>query len=218
MTAYRVLKNTEKAGNSIIGVGCYSAVLKQGRPWECKVVKIANTVQDPWLDYYHEVVQSHKDNIHVPAIHKLYVDEESNYYVANMEELSSECWDLEDCDDEWDRYTFAEDVSQVIIGEITEKEFKSAWREYKCVLFPKGFKHFFAVIDTLRDCTDVATDEDIYENCQPPEETRKLDIHAGNIMFRNGAVVITDPWCNLTVDDHPSMETYVEESSMECYA
>ena len=34
-----------------------------------------------------------------------------------------------------------------------------------------------------------------------------------NIMFRNNTIVITDPWCNLAVDDHPSMENYIEESA-----
>ena len=61
--------------------------------------------------------------------------------------------------------------------------------------------------------TDCFTSED--EEEVPYEDTasfRKLDLHAGNIMFRNNTVVITDPWCNCEVEDHPSMETYIEES------
>src|SRR6056300_183042 len=211
-TAYRVLKNTAKAGNAIIGAGCYSAVLHQGNAHEGKVIKIANTTMDPWLDYYNEIIAPMNTNCHTPEVSKVYVDESNDYYVANMEELDPECYDLED-DGDFDKYTLAEDISQLVKGEITQSEFEGAWAEYRCVLFPWGFGEFYKVVDALIDGTDVLTSEDELCNEQPEEETRKLDIHAGNIMFRRGCVVITDPWCSLAVDDHPSMETYVEESN-----
>jgi len=211
-TAYRVLKNTARAGNAIIGAGVYSAVLQHGKPHECKVIKIANTTMDPWLDYYNEIVVPLKTNCHTPEVSKVYIDHHNEYYVANMEELDPECYDL-DCDEDFDRYTLAEDISELIKGEITQSEFEGAWEEYRCVLFPWGFGEFYKVVDALIDHTDVLTPEDELCNEMPVEEVRKLDIHAGNIMFRRGCVVITDPWCNLAVDDHPSMETYVEESN-----
>jgi len=211
-TAYRVLKNTAKAGNAIIGAGVYSAVLQQGKAHEGKVIKIANTTMDPWLDYYNEIIVPMNTNCHTPEVSKVYVDEANDYYVANMEELDPECWDLDD-DEDFDKGSLAEDISQLIIGEITQSEFEGAWAEYRCVLFPWGFGEFYKVVDALIDETDVLTSEDELYNNQPEEETRKLDIHAGNIMFRRGCVVITDPWCSLAVDDHPSMETYVEESN-----
>jgi len=211
-TAYRVLKNTAKAGNAIIGAGVYSAVLQQGNAREGKVIKIANTTMDPWLDYYNEIIAPMNTNCHTPEVSKVYVDEANDYYVANMEELDPECWDLDD-DEDFDKGSLAEDISDLVKGEIIQSEFESAWGEFRCVLFPWGFGEFYKVVDALIDGTDVLTSEDELCNEQPVEETRKLDLHAGNIMFRRGCVVITDPWCSLAVDDHPSMETYVEESN-----
>jgi hypothetical protein len=211
-TAYKVLKNTARAGNAIIGAGCYSAVLQHGKPHECKVIKIANTTMDPWLDYYNEIVVPMNTNCHTPEVSKVYIDHYNEYYVANMEELDPECYDLDD-DDDFDRYNLAENISQLVVGEITQSEFEDIWAEFRCVLFPWGFGEFYKVVDALIDHTDVLTSEDELCNDMPEEEVRKLDIHAGNIMFRRGCVVITDPWCNLAVDDHPSMETYVEESN-----
>jgi hypothetical protein len=211
-TAYRVLKNTAKAGNAIIGAGVYSAVLQQGKAHQGKVIKIANTTMDPWLDYYSEIIAPMNTNCHTPEVSKVYVDEANDYYVANMEELDPECWDLDD-DEDFDKGSLAEDISDLVKGEIIQSEFESAWGEFRCVLFPWGFGEFYKVVDALIDGTDVLTSEDALCNELPEEETRKLDIHAGNIMFRRGCVVITDPWCNLAVDDHPSMETYVEESN-----
>ena len=211
-TAYRVLKNTAKAGNAIIGAGVYSAVLQQGKAHEGKVIKIANTTMDPWLDYYSEIIVPMNTNCHTPEVSKVYIDHQNDYYVANMEELDPECWDLDD-DEDFDKGSLAEDISDLVKGEIIQSEFESAWGEFRCVLFPWGFGEFYKVVDALIDGTDVLTSEDALCNEQPEEETRKLDIHAGNIMFRRGCVVITDPWCSLAVDDHPSMETYVEESN-----
>ena len=211
-TAYRVLKNTAKAGNAIIGAGVYSAVLQHGKPHECKVIKIANTTMDPWLDYYNEIITPMNTNCHTPEVSKVYVDEANDYYVANMEELDAECYDLED-DGDFDKGSLADDISQLVKGEITQSEFEGAWEEFRSVLFPWGWGEFYKVVDALIDGTDCLTSEDEMCNEMPEEETRKLDIHAGNIMFRRGCVVITDPWCNLAVDDHPSMETYVEESN-----
>jgi len=208
--AYKVLKNTARAGNAIIGAGVYSAVLQQGEAHECKVIKIANTTFDPWLDYYNNIISSHLKNAHVPQVTKVYVDEENNYYVANMEELDKECWDLyEDWD--FDKYDFAVDISNLIIGKMIQSEFVETYEEFQDILFPSGIEEFFQLCDAITDETDVMTSDDEYENCLDPRLVRKLDIHASNIMFRRGAVVITDPWCNLDVDDHPSMDGYIED-------
>lgn len=209
-TAYKILKNTAKAGNAIIGAGVYSAVLQHGALHLGKVIKIANTTQDPWLDYYDYIVAPNKANPHVPNVDKVYVDHYHEYYVANMEELSEECWDFEDY---FEKHELAESISDLIKDELTEEEFAETWDEYQQDVFPEGFKQFFKITRQLRDQTDVKCEDDHSWNSQPDEETRKLDLHQGNIMFRNNTVVITDPWCNLAVDEHPSMETYVEESN-----
>ena len=207
-TAYRVLKNTAKAGNAIIGAGVYSAVLQHGKPWECKVIKIGNSSADPWLDYA-EFAKKLGENCHTPHIDKLYVDHYSEYYVANMEELRSEPYD----DEYIDRHELAQSISDLIVGRTTKQEFAETWLEFKSVLFPWGYTTFFEVVDMIIDNTDCFTNDDI-EMVEAGLEfqTRKLDLHGANIMFRNNTVVITDPWCNCAVDDHPSMESYIEES------
>jgi hypothetical protein len=212
-TAYKVLKNTAKAGNSIIGAGVYSAVLQHGAPYLGKVIKISNSIQDPWLDYYYDIISCNKGNPHVPKVDKVYTDFYNEYYVVNMEELSPYAWDFEDDEDGFDRAGLAESISELIKDEVTEAEFADTWVEFEQDVFPEGFKQFFQITRQLRDQTDIKCDDDHSWNDHPDEETRKLDLHAANIMFRNNAVVITDPWCNLAVDDHPSMETYVEESN-----
>lgn len=211
-TAYKVLKNTARAGNAIIGAGCYSAVLQHGNAYEGKVIKIANTTADPWLDYYNEIIVPMNTNCHTPEVSKVYIDEANDYYVANMEELDVECYDLEHYEG-FCRYDLADTISHLIKGQMTQSEFEKYWKDFECVLFPKGWNEFYKVADALIDGTDCLTSDDERCNEQPDEETRKLDIHAANIMFRRGCVVITDPWCNLMVDDHPSMETWIEESN-----
>ena len=40
----------------------------------------------------------------------------------------------------------------------------------------------------------------------------KLDLHSGNVMFRGYELVITDPWCNVEMDDVPSVCDWAEEN------
>lgn len=208
--AYKVLKNTAKAGNAIIGAGVYSAVLQHGESYLGKVIKISNTTDDPWLDYYHDIIKCNEGNPHVPNIDKVYVDHYYEYYVANMEELSPAC-DFDDCDG-FDKGELSDTIRDLIQGELTEEEFVITWDLYEQEVFPEGFEQFFRLTRQLRDQTDIKCEDDLSWNCHSDEETRKLDLHSGNIMFRNNTIVITDPWCNLAVDDHPSMENYIEES------
>ena len=208
--AYKVLKNTAKAGNAIIGAGVYSAVLQHGKPFECKVIKIGNTTFDPWLDYI-ELSKPLGENCHAPLIHNMHVDHANEYYVATMEQLTADPIDFDS--DEISRYDLANSISELILGEKSQTDFEEEWEEYQYDLFPWGFDSFFYLTDMLIHQTDCFTSED--EEAVPHEDTasfRKLDLHAGNIMFRNNTVVITDPWCNCEVEDHPSMESYIDQS------
>tara|TARA_Y100000287_G_C14222661_1_gene357206 strand:- start:32 stop:706 length:675 start_codon:yes stop_codon:yes gene_type:complete len=209
-TALKVLKNTAKAGNAIIGAGVYSAVLQHGKPYECKVIKIGNTTFDPWIDYI-EFCKDLGENCHTPLIYNMHVDHSNDYYVATMEHLTADPIDFDD--EEISRYALAESISKLILGTISEEEFEEEWEEYQFELFPWGFDTFFDLKNTIEKKTDCFTSED--EEEVPYEDTasyRKIDLHAANIMFRNNTVVITDPWCNCEVEDHPSMETYIDES------
>ena len=46
-----IKKRMKKHGNTLLGVGVYSAVIDQGSK-QNKVIKIGNTLTDPWIDYY----------------------------------------------------------------------------------------------------------------------------------------------------------------------
>lgn len=199
--AYKVLKNTAKAGNAIIGAGVYSAVLQSGEAWKEKVIKIGNTTTDPWLDYASSEIINH--NIHTPRIDRLYVDPAGEYYVANMEQLDThEDFDMKE--------EICDSIRNLVMGEETKEEFRETWAEYS-EFFPCGLDHFFELTDQLERETDCFTLDDEAE-WDGVDNARKLDLHSGNIMFRNNCVVITDPWCNANVDDHPSMEGYIEQS------
>ena len=208
--AYKVLKNTAKAGNAIIGAGVYSAVLQHGKPFECKVIKIGNTTFDPWVDYI-EFCKDLGEHCHTPLIYKMNVDHSNDYYVATMEHLTADPIDFDD--EEISRYTLAESISNLVLGSISEEEFVEEWEEYQFELFPWGFDTFFDLKNTIEEWTDCFTEEDKEEvSYEDTASFRKIDLHAANIMFRNNTVVITDPWCNCEVEDHPSMETYIDES------
>jgi len=215
-TAYRVLKNTAKAGNVIIGAGCYSAVLQQGKACDSKVIKIGNSSDDPWLEYYERVIAPLQGNPHVPRVDTLYIDHQNDYYVANMERLQSIMYDEFDADDEDFEYSLkeelADDINQYIKGEIKWKQFKRTWEDYPQIVDLPAMRQ---LMDAILDATDALTAEDqseIIDNEHDLELYNKLDLHSGNIMFRNNTVVITDPWCGVLVDDHPSMDNYIEES------
>ena len=213
MTAYRVLKNTEKAGNVLIGAGCYAAVLENRSNCE-KVVKIGNSSEDPWLEYYERIVKPLQGNPHVPRVDKLYIDHHNDYYVANMERLQPKMYDdFSDYDDHNDslKEELADDINQYIKGEIIWKEFCDVWDQYPDIV---DLPALGQVMDAILSATDALTDEDqseIIENNEDVELYNKLDLHSGNIMFRNNTVVITDPWCGVLVDEHPSMEGYIDD-------
>ena len=215
MTAYRVLKNTERAGNVLLGAGCYAAVL-QHRTNRNKVIKIGNTATDAWGGYFDDVISALPDNPHVPRVDSMYVDYQSDYYVANMERLQSIMCDDFDADDEDFNYSLKEelatDIHEYIMGEIKWKHFKRTWKEYPQIVDLKSIR---VLMDKIIEQTDAFTEddeEDLRRNYHEEEllEHRKIDIHSNNIMFRGNAVVITDPWCGLFIEDHQSMDEYID--------
>ena len=48
-TARNIIKNRIKAGNTVLGVGCYSAAIESTS--DDKIIKVGNTTDDPWLYY-----------------------------------------------------------------------------------------------------------------------------------------------------------------------
>jgi len=205
---YKVLKNTAKAGNAIIGAGVYSAVLQSGEAWKEKVIKIGNNTDDPWLDYVELFQKSPllQNNIHTPCVDRVYIDHNSEYYVANMEQLDTHTDFENDL-----KLELCDSIKNLVMGEETKEEFRETWAEYS-EFFPSGMDHFFLLTDEIERQTDCFTFDDEEEWDGVDDYARKLDLHAANIMFRNNCVVITDPWCTLRVEDNPSMEDYIDQS------
>jgi hypothetical protein len=56
------------------------------------------------------------------------------------------------------------------------------------------------------------------EDSQGSDDTnysRKLDMHRGNFMFREGLVIVTDPWCEADMSDIVSVCDWVERTSQK---
>ena len=71
----------------------------------------------------------------------MHIDHANEYYVATMEHLTANPYDLDD--DEISRYDLSQSISELIQGEITQKKFIKTWDEYSPELFPWGFDPFF---------------------------------------------------------------------------
>ena len=170
MTAYNIIKSLTKRGNSIIGSGCYAAALHSNVSYD-QVIKIGNNMNDPWLAYY-QVIMANQNNPFVPKIYSLYVDEEHSYYVCIMERLES--------------FVTTAEISTIklcrdyAVGGLSEKSFIKEISLYK-----KQVPDTQALVSLLSTISNLTTDESGY----------RLDLHQGNFLFRDGVLVVTDPWC-----------------------
>ena len=201
-TAYNIMKNTARAGNAVIGIGCYSAVMEK-RNNDSEVIKISNNAFDPWLHYYEKVIKplAFEGNPCVPRIHSFYIDHQNDYYIATMERLESNTWSNHF---EW--------VREYIVDEC-EWRFRQYMDEHPLVFpYPNAM---IRLCDEIRKWTDAITEGD----CGDIRETWdwdevhhavKLDLHCANFMFREEQLVITDPYSNVDMDDVCSVEDCAE--------
>jgi len=69
-------------------------------------------------------------------------------------------------------------------------------------------------MDCIIKWTDAFTCEDAEHILEEDDYmcATKLDLHSGNVMFRGYELVITDPWCNVEMDDVPSVCDWAEEN------
>ena len=201
-TAYKIMKNTARAGNAVLGIGCYSAVMEK-RTNHSEVIKISNNTFDPWLHYYEKVIQqlAFEGNPCVPRIHSFYIDHQNDYYIATMERLESDNYN--------DYYEY---VREYIVDE-NRGTFMKFMAEN-----PRVFPYPVAMIrlcDEIRKWTDAITEgdcDDIRETWDWDEihHAVKLDLHSANFMFRGEQMVITDPYSNVDMDDVCSVEDWAE--------
>jgi hypothetical protein len=201
-TAYNIMKNTARAGNAVLGIGCYSAVMEK-RNNDSEVIKISNNAYDPWLHYYEKVIKplTFEGNPCVPRVDSFYIDYQNDYYIATMERLESDNYN--------DYYEYVRDY---IVDE-HEMRFRVFMDEH-----PRVFPYPNAMIrlcDEIRKWTDAITEgdcDDISDNWEFDEihEAVKLDLHSANFMFRGEQLVITDPYSNVDMDDVCSVEDWAD--------
>lgn len=186
MTAYNIIKSLSKRGNTVLGSGCYSAAMASKADFN-KVIKVGNNINDPWLDYY-EVIKANQNNPCVPKIYSFYIDEANEYYVCVMERL-------QDAGDNSFTIKNADLCKDYTQKWITREEFiTEANKHPNTFLYPE---HLADLLDQISELTEVFT-EDTEED---PNATRKLDMHCGNFLYRDGAIVVTDPWCDIDMLD-----------------
>lgn len=185
MTAYNLIKSLTKRGNSVIGSGCYAAALSMSTNTD-KVIKIGNNVNDPWLAYYN-LVTGNAANPCVPHVYSLHMDSEHNYYVAIMERLEED-------------YSSQAKAAKTLCKEFTEgwhseEEFLELAKQYEKQLpYPQQMLNLLLQIKAR---TDFYEGDDVTEF----SDGLMLDMHEGNFLSRDGAIIVTDPWCDPDLGD-----------------
>lgn len=199
MTAYNIIKSMTKKGNSVIGTGCYAAALSS-RVDGNKIIKIGNNVNDPWLDYY-VLIKENQNNPCVPRIHSFYIDNDSGYYVCVMERLTN-------LGDTPNTMRYAQLCKEYTQRWLTREDFLA-----EAALFPKVFlypEHLADLLDKISEQTDVMGNSSEYPENEFEDlgGMRKLDMHCGNFLYRDGAIVVTDPWCEADMSDISDMSDW----------
>lgn len=216
-TARNIIKNRIKAGNTVLGVGCYSAAIESTS--DNKIIKVGNTTDDPWLYYYEEVIkpQLAVGNPHVPVVHDIHIDHGHDYYVAVIEKLYkheerdhgdlSGADALEECIVECaeaniDYYSWA--------GRLMEREAHDCYGEFNA-------SRLYDVLAGVRACKDNSIQLGCNEECEDGEcdcswESLSVDLHSDNIMYRrDGTVVINDPLCDTDMDEVDDLSNWADE-------
>lgn len=187
MTAFNVIKSLTKRGNVVIGSGCYAAAI--GSANSSQIIKIGNSMDDPWLDYYHVIIKPNQANPHVPKIKHFMCDEKHSYYICIMERLDDEDFGT-------DKTAIAELCKDYTTHMITQEEFVEAAQAFKKAI-PCAYT-LANLLDKIHEHTDYY---DSYSFGEFDANGRKLDMHRGNFLFRNDLIVVTDPWCEADMSD-----------------
>jgi hypothetical protein len=194
MTAFRIIKSLTKRGNTVIGAGCYAAAI-ECKTDSAKVIKIGNNLEDPWLDYYFDIIKKNQHNPCIPKVYSLNADRQYNFYICIMEKLVG-----------WDEHKDHEnDAKNLVRSYIQNAISKDEWLD-SAVDYPKQFPAMGAMLDVMDKIKENTYVEDIY---------RRIDLHASNILARtSGQLVITDPWCQLEEDmeDISDVDNWVSDN------
>jgi hypothetical protein len=214
MTAHRIIKNLTRQGNVMLGVGCYSAALAARNNAEV-AIKVGTNLDDPWLDYRGLVIAAHADNPHVPQINSFYQDQSNEFYVCTMERLDATKYHDE---------ALIDSVREFVEGWHSDEKFLALVAHYpQRVPDPQKL---LELLNAIKQNTthfksgrpvgvgtytwwDGEDDDDSYEG-------RKLDMHRGNFMLRGEVLVVTDPWCNVSMEDVSDLSQWAERTLEYC--
>lgn len=209
-TARNIIKNRVKAGNTVIGVGCYSAALTATQ--EDKVIKVGNTTDDPWLDFYEQVIKVNPNNIHLPTVHSIHIDHDNDYYVAVVEKLY----------EHQDR-----EFGDIVGNDLLEDKITECITDNSIGQF-----EFFIALDDCRTSFGEFDEYQLYSACNQIQdlirrsyrqsefdeegyESLSLDLHTNNILYRkDGTLVINDPICDTDMEDVDDLSNWADEHEL----
>lgn len=197
MTAHNIIRTMVNRGNTLLGIGCYSAALAS-RVSEEKAIKIGTDLEDPWLDYYNFIIKKFPNNDFTPKVYSFHWDSDSNYYVCTMERLSAApSGDVETAKNN------AWAIKQFLRHEICLDEL---W--YTTDYDDLEFAQLKEVLLKVKNMTDVVYGDDQNEY---DEDARRLDLHDGNIMWRHDLPIIIDPWCHNEMEGVQDLSMWADD-------
>ena len=200
-----IKKRMKKHGNTLLGVGVYSAVIDQSST-QNKVIKIGNTLTDPWIDYYQNAVVN-SNNPHFPTVYSFHHDQSNEYYVAVVEKLLPEhpegnatCSNL----------SCLQEILRTHIGQDSDYEtFKDEiWANADTFngSFYTDVEQLWSAVLAVKEIRDDTWDD---EN---EEYEYAIDMHAGNLMFRqDGTLVLNDPLSDTEIEYEDDLAQWAEE-------
>lgn len=197
MTAFNIIKSLTKRGNVVLGAGCYAAAIDSKDTTQ--VIKIGNSMTDPWLDYYHLIINTKQNNPHVPNTKYFMCDASHSFYICIMERL-------EETSRVTNKRAIVDLCKDYTTRMITREEFLDFATKYPVAIpVPEMLAE---VLEKISKHTEV-----FRYGCDIPDDAhRRLDMHEGNFMFRGEVLVITDPWSEVDMDDIVDVSEWVERN------
>ena len=184
----------------MLGIGAYSAALSSSNG--VNAIKVGTNIHDPWIDFKHLVVDELTTNAHLPNIKSYYRDNSSEFYVCVMERLLPVPYDS--------NYTnIIQACTDYVSGVVTKKDFMSLVPKSSSMVPSR--KELLSALKLIKKyTTHIRSDDTDVEG-----EDRMLDMHHGNFMLRDEVLVITDPWCNVSMEDVADLTIWADEQNIE---
>lgn len=187
MSGYRLIERLTARGNVVIGAGCYSAALETKN--SSLVIKVGTCLSDPWVDYYKRIISKNSKNRYLPKVVDMHINTKMDYYVCKMEKLDSRPSSITRANQHYDLAILIEQYCMCLIS---ENEYYSKVVKFSAVSKPDELLY---AIDKIKNTL--------------PEHAR-IDLHSGNIMYRNDEVVILDPWAETDMAEDQNVEEWLE--------